>query len=151
MTDQKPDIQKIRQINGRKLLEEYDNKKQFAESAGISPTQVSSLFGNNGSVKIGDRIARRLEDKCFKPRGWMDMDHEAEEEEFISVHAAAKCVVALVETLHENNMALDEVDHTKMFYLIERIFSKAHTQKTINRHFVHYMLVSHQMAQLKKT
>lgn len=151
MTNNFGDLQKIRQINGRKLLSEYTSKKEFAEAAGIAATQVSGLFGSNGSIKIGDRIARRLEDKCFKPRGWMDMDHEAEDVEVIPVHTAAKCIVALVETLHEHDMTLDEIDHTKLFYLMERIFSKAHQQKTINRHFVHYMLVSHQMAELKKS
>lgn len=151
MTNQISDLQEIRKINGRKLLAEYPSSREFANAAGIAPAQVSGLFGKNPTITVGDKIARRLERQCFKLEGWMDINHEAEPVEKISTEAAAKCMVAMIETLDEHGTRLEDLDGTKLFYLLERIFSKASEQTAINRHYVKYMLVTHQIADLKKS
>lgn len=144
------DLQEIRKNNGRKLLSEYASKKEFAEAAGIAPAQVSGLFGPNAALKVGDKIARRLERECFKPKGWMDIDHDCEPVSTIKTDVAAKCMVAFIEVLQEHGTSIDQMDPNRIYHFLERMFASAEGQKTINRGYVQYMLFMHQMSELKK-
>lgn len=57
----------------RHLLEQKDLKlKDLAERIGKSPGQISSFAGTNPTKKIGDQIAREIEQAFTLPRGYLD-------------------------------------------------------------------------------
>lgn len=50
-------------------------ERRFAERVQIQPSYWSQIKGR--SRQIGERLARQFEHLCHKPRGWMDLPHEA--------------------------------------------------------------------------
>jgi len=68
-------ISEIRLLNARSLAAEYNNLAEFSRIIDREPTQVSRFMGANPTKNIGDRIARHIETKCRKPKGWLDTDH----------------------------------------------------------------------------
>ena len=62
------------------MVEQFSSIKQFAEACDMNESHVSQI--KNGSSNIGDRLARKLEQKFEKPSGWMDaaQNHGIEDE-----------------------------------------------------------------------
>ncbi|WP_418318479.1 hypothetical protein [Piscinibacter sakaiensis] len=50
-------------------------ERRFAEQLDIQPSYWSQIKGR--SRQIGERLARQFEQRCRKPRGWMDQLHGA--------------------------------------------------------------------------
>jgi hypothetical protein len=50
-------------------------ERRFAERVQIQPSYWSQI--KSRSRQIGERLARQFEHLCHKPRGWMDVPHEA--------------------------------------------------------------------------
>lgn len=71
-------ISEIRLSNARNLAAEYNNLAEFSRIIDREPTQVSRFMGANPTKNIGDRIARHIESRCRKPKGWLDTDHSAD-------------------------------------------------------------------------
>lgn len=70
----------IRRRNAIRLVEEYFGGKRirFAEALGLGSGYVSRILAPDasGSRGIGDILARRMEEACGKPQGWMDHEHK---------------------------------------------------------------------------
>lgn len=77
------DLSDIRQQRLRQLLDEprFGGKQSvFAEVIGRSPDYVSRMLSHGKNRKrIGEKLAREIEQKVGKPRGWLDVAESAEE------------------------------------------------------------------------
>jgi hypothetical protein len=75
------DIHEIRRQNLQVLLAETDGPTALARQVGMSPSQVSNLIAGARDSRTGNqrgmhaKTARRLEEACGRPRGWLDQDH----------------------------------------------------------------------------
>jgi SOS-response transcriptional repressor LexA len=67
-------ISDVRLENARFLAKKHQNLAEFSRVIDREPTQVSRFMGANPTKKIGDRIARHIEQSCRKPKGWLDRD-----------------------------------------------------------------------------
>ena len=84
-----PDLAQVRLDNALALFEEFVRQtarhadaatlrgleRRFAERVQIQPSYWSQIKGR--SRQIGERLARQFEHLCHKPRGWMDVPHDA--------------------------------------------------------------------------
>lgn len=76
-------IEEIRRANLNLLVQEAGNAAKLAVLTDTPPSyisQVSRGVTHPNSAKprlMGDDVARRMELKMGKPRGWMDADHSA--------------------------------------------------------------------------
>ncbi len=71
-------LQAIRLRNLRALADEMTGQNKFvqlAEKLDKSPQQISHLAGKNPTKPIGEKLAREIEQKANKPRGWLDRVH----------------------------------------------------------------------------
>jgi len=70
-------IGETRRANLRWLIDtEFDGiDAKLARQAGLHPSQISRALSANSSTEIGNRLARRIEEKTEKPEGWMDEMH----------------------------------------------------------------------------
>lgn len=67
------DSKEIRKINLRALIKAHGgNSAAFAEKVETSPVYLSQIFSKKTKAEIGDRLARKIEARCGKPRGWLD-------------------------------------------------------------------------------
>lgn len=66
----------IRLINLRRLLKEAKSAASLAIAANTSPAYLSQILSNKAKGRIGDKLARKLEEALGKPRGWLDVLHE---------------------------------------------------------------------------
>ncbi len=83
------DLPQIRLDNALALFEEFVRatarhadaatlrglERRFAERIDIQPSYWSQI--KSRSRQIGERLARQFEQRCLKPPGWMDQDHQA--------------------------------------------------------------------------
>lgn len=73
-------VAEIRIDRLNELIAEHKNQAAFAKAIGKSESQVSQWktrakhSGTGKPRKMGDEIARELEQLCGKPQGWMDQD-----------------------------------------------------------------------------
>ncbi len=89
MTPGPIDLAQVRLDNALLLFEEFVRhtarhadaatlrglERRFAERLQIQPSYWSQI--KNRSRQIGERLARQFEHLCHKPRGWMDVAHDA--------------------------------------------------------------------------
>ena len=89
MTNGPPDLAQVRLDNAMLLFEEFVRQtarhadaatlrgleRRFAERVQIQPSYWSQI--KSRSRQIGERLARQFEHLCHKPRGWMDVPHDA--------------------------------------------------------------------------
>lgn len=87
------DLAQVRLDNALRLFDEFVRQtarhadaatlrgleRRFAERVQIQPSYWSQI--KSRSRQIGERLARQFEHQCHKPRGWMDLPHEAEADE----------------------------------------------------------------------
>lgn len=83
------DLAQVRLDNALLLFEEFVRQtarnadaaalrgleRRFAERVQIQPSYWSQI--KSRSRQIGERLARQFEHLCHKPRGWMDLPHDA--------------------------------------------------------------------------
>ncbi len=67
----------IRRKNLRALVDKADSGAAFAKQADIAPSLLSQILGQNPTRNIGDRLARKIEDRLTLPAGWLDSIHGA--------------------------------------------------------------------------
>lgn len=72
------EISEVRLENARALAKLAGGTGAFAARIDREPTQASRFMGKNPTKKIGDRLARHIEECFGKPRGWLDTDHQAD-------------------------------------------------------------------------
>ncbi len=69
-------IDAIRRQNSRTLADSNGSRAEFARRIDRPATQVSRFMGNRPTVKIGDELARTIEQAHNIERGWLDNVHE---------------------------------------------------------------------------
>ncbi len=74
------DIDELRRHNGRILASGYPSLSAFGEAIDRSPVQISQLLGSNPRKNIGRKIARHIEKCLGLPVGWLDQEHDEQEE-----------------------------------------------------------------------
>jgi plasmid maintenance system antidote protein VapI len=70
-------VKEIRLENARSLATE--GPAEFARQIESSTQQVNQVIGPSPSRNIGDKLARRIESAFGKPEGWLDVQHNAEQ------------------------------------------------------------------------
>lgn len=65
----------IRRENARRLAAEIGSPADLARRLEMSDSQMGQLIGRNPIRNIGPKIARRIEEVCGRPTGWLDVDH----------------------------------------------------------------------------
>jgi hypothetical protein len=71
----------IRSENLKELEKQVGGRKNLADKTGKSEIQISQWINQSKDSKTGkprgmsDDIAREIEEKCGKERGWLDNDH----------------------------------------------------------------------------
>ena len=65
----------IRKKNLEKLIAKHGNQRKLADKIGTVPAYISQMMTD--VRKMGDDLARRIEEKLRLPKGWMDQDHSA--------------------------------------------------------------------------
>ena len=93
-------VEEIRRINLRLLIQECDPPTGVALAAkcGTSASYLSQILirfktKSGKSREVGTDLARKLEEGCKKPKGWMDAVHrdgevESSENEIVNVYLA---------------------------------------------------------------
>jgi hypothetical protein len=90
MTQAPIDLAQVRLDNALVLFDEFVRQtarhadaatlrgleRRFAERVQIQPSYWSQI--KSRSRQIGERLARQFEHLCHKPRGWMDLPHDAD-------------------------------------------------------------------------
>lgn len=64
------DIREVRRLRMEELAEEFGTLEEVGKRAGLGANWLSQIRGGRG---MGHKTARRLEEGCRKPRGWMDI------------------------------------------------------------------------------
>ena len=68
----------IRVANVNTLIEGYESLREFAEAIDRAPAVASQVKGG----RIGERMARHIEEKLNLERGYLDIPHEGDEDPF---------------------------------------------------------------------
>lgn len=88
-------IGETRRANLRWLIDtEFDSiDAKLARQVGLHPSQVSRALSAGSRTEIGNRLARRIEEKTGKPEGWMDEMHLFSEGLSQQLSSASKAIV----------------------------------------------------------
>jgi hypothetical protein len=76
--DQGVTIEEIRLANLQALVKEAGGPARAAERLDMEPSQLSQIAGRNPTRNIGSDLARKMEAKWGKPRGWLDIAQNAQ-------------------------------------------------------------------------
>lgn len=68
------EINIIRRLNLRKLLEQYGGQRELAEAADIAANQLNHLIGPNPIRNIGEKLARKIELNLGLDEGFLDKE-----------------------------------------------------------------------------
>jgi len=96
--------QQLRVINARHLASAFGTKKEFCEATHLQLSQYSHLLGENARAKVGDIVARKIEEGCGKPAGWLDINHEGgkdSNQELITIDLAVETLIAMRKELEK--------------------------------------------------
>ena len=74
MLDEKTVVE-IRRENLRAIASDIGGQARLAEVLGTSEGLISRWIGKNASKPIGEKIARKIEERLGKPRFWLDRVH----------------------------------------------------------------------------
>lgn len=69
-------LSEIRRHNLKKLSEQFESQRAFADALDVTPGYASQLL--LGSCKFGEKAARKIELQLKKPPGWLDVLHDTE-------------------------------------------------------------------------
>lgn len=72
------DVKQIRKKNAQTLAQEVGSWAELARRAETDPKYLSQIVSEKGTRQVGDKLARKLEQGCSKPHGWMDQDHSSQ-------------------------------------------------------------------------
>lgn len=64
------DVSTVRRINLSVLMDQFERQSDFARQLETSPSHLSQM--KKGNRNIGNELARKIEERMGKPRGWMD-------------------------------------------------------------------------------
>lgn len=73
------DIREIRRQNLIALRKQFGSVREIADRVETDANYISQLLGGKGKYFMGHTMARRLEQACDKPDGWMDQHHAEQE------------------------------------------------------------------------
>lgn len=68
-------IRETRRRRLEELIDEFGSLKAIADRAGLNPDWLSQIRTDHAGM--GHQTARRLDDGCGKPKGWMDTPPES--------------------------------------------------------------------------
>lgn len=74
-TAERVGIKETRRQRLRELVDEFGSLKAISDRTGLNPDWLSQIKMGSG---MGHKTARRLEDGCGKPEGWMDTPPDAD-------------------------------------------------------------------------
>lgn len=99
------DISEIRLFNIKKLIETSGSQVKFSKETERTPQQIAQWLSK--TKNIGEKIARDVEEKLKLPRGYLDKNHDNQEEDSTAYVSAfdnnvAKRYAIDTETLKEN-------------------------------------------------
>jgi hypothetical protein len=101
------EIQYIRRLRLAQLIQEkYEGSQaKFVDETGENQGEVSGLLR---AKSFGERKARKLEEKCGLPRGWLDIDPITEKTTRVTaaVPPAPRPALSVVENIEPQWMAL---------------------------------------------
>lgn len=83
-------IDEIRRDNALALADAIGGNTVFAEKIDRETTQVSRFIGKNFTKKIGDDMARHIEECFGLERGWLDQNHKQSVQESPAQYIAAR-------------------------------------------------------------
>jgi len=66
-------IEEIRLENLKTLCSQFKSQRQFAIHLEKEPRQLNQLL--RSYAQVGSALAREIEEKCGKQRGWLDHNH----------------------------------------------------------------------------
>lgn len=89
------DSKGARRANLVALVSEFGSVQALADRAEIAATHLRNVINNQDGRELGDKLARRIEDKLNKPHGWMDAPHE-------EVPASWAALIRTLESLEES-------------------------------------------------
>lgn len=72
------DISTIRRANLRALVQQHGGQAKLGNRIDTDPAYLSQLLSTRTRADMGNRFARKIEDRLLLPRGWMDQRHDAE-------------------------------------------------------------------------
>lgn len=87
------DNKTIRRLNLHGLIDEYGTIEALARATGTVANYLSQIKG--GSREMGDAVARKLEQRMAKEKGWMDSPHFASADATMSATEALQILEAL--------------------------------------------------------
>lgn len=70
------ELKRVRKRRLALLVEEFGSQVALAKTLNSEPNLISQLL-TNPRKSFGEKVARNIESKCRKPRGWLDTDEEA--------------------------------------------------------------------------
>ena len=71
-------IHDVRVRNARTIAKELGGQSALADILGKSESQLSQIMGKNPSRKIGNKVARQIEEAGDKEKNWLDVEHVPE-------------------------------------------------------------------------
>ena len=74
------DISEIRRSNLRALVRKYGGQAKLGELVDTDPAYISQLLSPRTRADMGNRFARKVEERLNLARGWLDQPHEAASE-----------------------------------------------------------------------
>ncbi len=80
----------IRRKNLRELVDKADSGAAFAKQADMAPSLLSQILSQNPSRNVGDRLARKIEERLRLPSGWLDSAHSTEIADHIVTDKSAR-------------------------------------------------------------
>jgi hypothetical protein len=112
------DVKEIRRFKLKRLVSEFRTKKDAAEALGLEYQVLYQLTTDTKRTSgkpfnMGDELARKVEKRLKKPRGWMD----SLSEEMTHIDAQTMLDAASLKSL-------DESDQTTVRAIIQSLLSK---------------------------
>jgi hypothetical protein len=96
------DNKTIRRLNLHGLIDEFGTIESLARATGTVANYLSQIKG--GSREMGDAVARKMEQRMAKERGWMDSPHFASTDATMSATEALQILEALSPEDRESRM-----------------------------------------------
>ena len=112
---------------------------------GIETTkaQVTRMFHKVDPTPIGEKVARRIEEKFSKPYCWLDLNHQLSEVGEIDIVRAADAIVTLKQVLNEYEITFDRLDEKSFREMLISIMQKCEVNKDIRAHVVQREIFLH--------
>jgi hypothetical protein len=119
------DISAIRRRNFSILLRDYSTQKELADALKRAPTFISQLRkgAEEGGRNIGNRLARDIEVKLGKTRGWMDSTHGGAGEEKEGAPTVRKIGAPPADAIQANppESSTRDAELLRLLFAVERL------------------------------